>query len=493
VFTADANNCENCSFTPQTLELYENPYSAHNFWEFSSAGCNVNDLGALLSTVGSDLTSAVSFDADVSDLNTIVLKGADGSVVACGAVVDDDSVYELIQFPESRNNRELRVAVVMSRQSNGKNVLAVQVSGVSGNVDVNTFNMDSCDDDYTDDTITLATGNQWHRISLEESNQRSFNIEGLCIETQLHSQSTVGNPRRFNSIQNVVGLASGTETVFSQKSPFHPTMYNLKFDQTAANAEVAFGGYHVHKFPLANSENDCVGAVTSGHFNPFSASKPYPENPSPRDIEVGDLATKHGSLTSFVYSAEGTDYVDYDLPLFGINTIAGRSIVFHAATGGARMMCMNLAYTNAMQTTTLILENLTHSVEVNLRQNSEADPRSPVFVTFRTSLTGDDVPASAGHDAKIVRGNCDEGQLFGVGDDFGAYGELSFSNSSVSTTHSTEMFVNFDGEFGDFRIWEQELAAVVYEAGDSGEVMFCKQISNSVGKVGASILMLVLM
>ena len=152
-------------------------------------------------------------------------------------------------------------------------------------------------------------------------------------------------------------------------------------------------------------------------------------------------------------------------------------------------MCMNLEFTNAMQTTTEIIENLTHSVEVKLRQNSAADPRSPVFVTFRTSLTADNVPASAGHDAKIVRGNC-----LGVdgpsGDDFGVYGELSFSNSSVSTTHSTEMFVNFDGEFGDFRIWEQELAAVVYEAGDSEQVMFCKQISNSVAKVGVSFLML---
>lgn len=152
-FTADPNNCnENCPFTLGNFELYANPHSPHNFWEFSSAGCNVDELGSLLSTVGGNFSSPVSFDADVSDLNTIVLKDSVGNVVACGAVVDDDSVYELIQFPEARNNKDLRVAVVMSRQSNGKNVLAVHVSGVSGNVDVNTYNMDSCDDYYTDDT-----------------------------------------------------------------------------------------------------------------------------------------------------------------------------------------------------------------------------------------------------------------------------------------------------------------------------------------------------
>jgi len=107
------------------------------------------------------------------------------------------------------------------------------------------------------------------------------------------------------------------------------------------------------------------------------------------------------------------------------------------------------------------------------------------------------VPASAGHDAKILRGNCADDLMaiaMRLGQTFGDFGELSFSNSSVSTTHSTEMFVTFDGEFDNLNsIWKEELAAVVFMAGDSGVSMICKQISNSVTKVGVSFLMLVVM
>merc|ERR1711879_685696 len=127
-------------------------------------------------------------------------------------------------------------------------------------------------------------------------------------------------------------------------------------------------------------------------------------------------------------SVSGTDFTDFDLPLFGVNTIAGRSVVFHASNGGARIFCLNLVYSPAMETVSKTLENDSgYSTEVRIRQNSAKDPRGPTFVTFRTAMLPSNGVSSTGHDAKLVRGTCDN-----LGNDVKVFGELSFGNDTIS-------------------------------------------------------------
>lgn len=133
---------------------------------------------------------------------------------------------------------------------------------------------------------------------------------------------------------------------FYQPSPFEVTqvMVNL----TNLRSKVA--GYHVHLFPLPSVRNPlsslCSNDNLGGHFNPFgvdTSSPSYPRSPgSTHDrYEIGDLSGKHMSLAG----KNETDSVfrDYNLPLYGRNSIVGRSVVIHL-TGGARYACASISY-----------------------------------------------------------------------------------------------------------------------------------------------------
>ncbi|KAI3402412.2 SOD4 [Candida oxycetoniae] len=93
--------------------------------------------------------------------------------------------------------------------------------------------------------------------------------------------------------------------------------------------------YHIHQFPVPNNVN-CTG--TGGHFNPFNGSVTAT---SPAAKEVGDLAGKHGNITTSKYSAE---YVDNYLSLNPKSKafIGGLSIVIHASDN-SRLACANIS------------------------------------------------------------------------------------------------------------------------------------------------------
>ena len=86
------------------------------------------------------------------------------------------------------------------------------------------------------------------------------------------------------------------------------------------------GGYHVHTSPITSG---CGAESTGGHWL--------------RDDEydIGDLATKHGSLSGL--SVLSASYVDTDLSLFGEYSIVGRSVVIHYDQAGSpRWVCANI-------------------------------------------------------------------------------------------------------------------------------------------------------
>ncbi|XP_055013791.1 uncharacterized protein cusr isoform X1 [Boleophthalmus pectinirostris] len=133
---------------------------------------------------------------------------------------------------------------------------------------------------------------------------------------------------------------------FQQASPFSVT--ELAVNLTNLQSEV--GPYHVHLFPVPSLRNPlssiCSNDNLGGHWNPFGvdAKDPaYPKGPgSTHDkYEMGDLSSKHMSLAG--KTEFETVFKDYSLPLYGQNSIVGRSVVIHKLDG-SRYVCASISY-----------------------------------------------------------------------------------------------------------------------------------------------------
>ena len=101
--------------------------------------------------------------------------------------------------------------------------------------------------------------------------------------------------------------------------------------------------WHVHNYPFTTQERDpCSAGSVGGHFDPFMASsRPNYSTScsSNRSLcEVGDLSGKFGNLpTSLLF------FMDTYLPLYGVHSIVGRSVVIHR-NDGSRWVCANIEY-----------------------------------------------------------------------------------------------------------------------------------------------------
>uniref|UniRef100_A0A667ZTW1 Superoxide dismutase copper/zinc binding domain-containing protein n=1 Tax=Myripristis murdjan TaxID=586833 RepID=A0A667ZTW1_9TELE len=125
---------------------------------------------------------------------------------------------------------------------------------------------------------------------------------------------------------------------FRQASPFDVT--ELRVNLTNLQSKV--GPYHVHQFPVPSmrspSSSICTNDNVGGHWNPFAIDvkdPTYPKVPgSTHDMyEIGDLSSKHGSLEG--KNEVDMAFTDFSLPLFGHNSIVGRSIVIHNPNGAS--------------------------------------------------------------------------------------------------------------------------------------------------------------
>lgn len=132
---------------------------------------------------------------------------------------------------------------------------------------------------------------------------------------------------------------------FFQASPFDLTSITVNL----TNLDNRVGPYHVHQFPVPNSVGSslCSNDNVGGHWNPFgidTTSQSYPKGPgSTHDkYEMGDLSTKHESLKD--KNEFSKTFTDFNLPLFGLNSIVGRSVVIHNQTDNARFACASIGY-----------------------------------------------------------------------------------------------------------------------------------------------------
>ena len=155
-----------------------------------------------------------------------------------------------------------------------------------------------------------------------------------------------------NQRQSVVtfsndGVAGTIE--FSQASPYDQTQVVVDVNKLQNKA----GGYHIHQHPVPykalEDQKTCDAASVGGHFNPHGiTSNPDPKTASLDMYEVGDLSGKFGTMADAA-SLSGT-YTDSNLPMFGPNSIVGKSVVIHLADGGARWVCGNIVEKKAVVT-----------------------------------------------------------------------------------------------------------------------------------------------
>lgn len=137
------------------------------------------------------------------------------------------------------------------------------------------------------------------------------------------------------------------QLTFRQTSPFDPTTVQVNL----TNLRQLVAGYHIHMFPLPSLRTPvsrmCSNDNVGGHLNPFGVNTSDPSYPrvpgSTHDsYEVGDLSSKHGSLANLDNVSQ--TFTDFNLPLFGHNSIVGRSVVIHLRIDGSRYACANVGY-----------------------------------------------------------------------------------------------------------------------------------------------------
>ncbi|KAM6940401.1 uncharacterized protein cusr [Xenentodon cancila] len=147
--------------------------------------------------------------------------------------------------------------------------------------------------------------------------------------------------KQVKAVLNMKGIKGYLS--FHQASPFDVTKIRVNL----TNLERKVGPYHVHQFPVPSvSSSMCSNDNVGGHWNPFAintSASTYPKLPgSTHDkYEMGDLSAKHMSLAD--KNEVDETFTDFNLPLFGQNSIVGRSVVIHQPDG-ARYVCASISY-----------------------------------------------------------------------------------------------------------------------------------------------------
>ncbi|KAJ1960926.1 hypothetical protein GGI12_003535 [Dipsacomyces acuminosporus] len=102
--------------------------------------------------------------------------------------------------------------------------------------------------------------------------------------------------------------------------------------------------YHIHVNPVPTGTCNCT--ATGGHMDPAkvkSADKPYKcdiKNAA-KTCELGDLAGRHGNITTNSHGQFHIKYVDSLISFKGENNVLGHSVVIHAPDN-TRLACANI-------------------------------------------------------------------------------------------------------------------------------------------------------
>lgn len=139
---------------------------------------------------------------------------------------------------------------------------------------------------------------------------------------------------------------------FSQRYILDPTVVTISLKNLMGRGK----WFHIHEFPvpakLSASDHQCSDFNVGGHFNPTGIAKnvsPPPGQGTNDQYGIGDLSGKYGPLPDTVSEHHLAVFVDMNLPLFGSNSIVGRSVVIHNPDG-SRWICSTIGYSDAVVT-----------------------------------------------------------------------------------------------------------------------------------------------
>lgn len=202
-------------------------------------------------------------------------------------------------------------------------------------------------------------------------------------------------PKEVSALLDMRGVKG--YITFYQPSPFDLT--TLSVNLTNLNGRV--GPYHVHLFPTPQMrsppEITCSNDNVGGHWNPFDVDTqpsvyPPPPGSTHDHYEIGDLSSKHGSLSKA--NDIQARFTDWNLPLYGPNSIVGRSVVLHQPDG-TRFICSSIGYPEEVITAEAIFQSPV--VGTILFTQLKGNPYSDVSVFLDLSYGQADTPATQKH------------------------------------------------------------------------------------------------
>ena len=142
------------------------------------------------------------------------------------------------------------------------------------------------------------------------------------------------------------------DIMLKQNYKIDPTIMTIKLDNLRGRGRY----YYIHQFPIAQKQtkNDDLCGQVGDRYNPFNIDSSQNLTTTTTtttmiqdtndQYEVGDLSGKHGTLSQIQdIQTYFNSHIDFNLPLFGVHSVVGRSIVIHKSDG-QRWICANIAY-----------------------------------------------------------------------------------------------------------------------------------------------------
>ncbi len=206
----------------------------------------------------------------------------------------------------------------------------------------------------------------------------------------IHEQNR-GGPRiacanltRFSPLEAVVNFnESGImgSIRFSQQSLFDVTFVSLDLRGLGGIA----GGYHVHVAPVPLSGDPQRCGLALGHWNPTNIvyNNSIVRSLTSDEYEIGDLSGKFGGLNGNDNFQER--FWDPNVPLFGLYSIVGRSVVIHHQDDGSRVACANVQLVRPVLRVVTIVNTSSLSGQIIFTQPAD-DPLSETTITVELRI-----------------------------------------------------------------------------------------------------------
>eukprot|EP00050_Salpingoeca_kvevrii_P016701 m.57838 g.57838 ORF g.57838 m.57838 type:complete len:744 (+) comp7106_c0_seq1:171-2402(+) len=287
--------------------------------------------------------------------------------------------------------------------------------------------------------ITHKRRPQPRRSSAQLDLAQHKSMSGVQLATTLFVLvlATVSLASALDAIVEIDSQGVYGSITFSQLDPSSATTMTVALN--GLNKEA--GGYHVHVLPVLPGTAPYQASLCAnlqGHFNPTNAGSGTCDSTKPQTCEIGDLSGKHGSLAGL--SSISQSYTDAFLPLFGINSIVGRSVVIHKAAGPV-WVCGTIVPQGSYNYGKAVFSGLVYGeVDVIQSTNSQRDTGILVNLAAQSGTT------SSGHNWHVHINSVENNLCGNAG---GHYAPLGPNQASCSPTNQTECEVgNLAGKNG---------------------------------------------